>query len=199
MALSKRQNEIVDAALHLTAVYGIQHLTLKNLSNQIGISEPALYRHFRSKSEIVSAMIERFESGCPLECGSALSGFSAVRAFVSARLQQIDATPDLARVMFAEELFMADPDFSAKLMTMMHKHKSELALHFTEAIKAGELPSGIALDTLFRLVMGPIRLLVKQWGMTCEAFDLQKKGNELLDTLESLFKRSVIVNEKENH
>lgn len=193
MELSKRQNEIVDAALHLTATRGIQHLTLKNLSEVIGISEPGLYRHFRSKSEIIAAMIGRFESGVSSE-GSAVRGFRAIRGFVEGRLRQVESTPDLARVMFAEELFLDDPEFSAKLLMMMHKHRSELSRRFAEAVEDGEIPAGLPQDTLFRIVMGPIRLLVKQWGMTGGAFDIWKKGQELLDTLESLFKRR-----NENH
>ncbi len=193
MELSKRQNEIVDAALHLTATRGIQHLTLKNLSEVIGISEPGLYRHFRSKSEIIAAMIGRFESGVSSE-GSGVRGFRAIRGFVEGRLRQVESTPDLARVMFAEELFLDDPEFSAKLMMMMHKHRSELSRRFAEAVEDGEIPAGLPQDALFRIVMGPIRLLVKQWGMTGGAFDIWKKGQELLDTLESLFKRR-----NENH
>ncbi len=188
MELSKRQNEIVDAALHLTATRGIQHLTLKNLSAVIGISEPGLYRHFRSKSEIISAMIGRFEKAVPVEGAAGVRGFRGIRGFVEGRLKQVEATPDLARVMFAEELFLDDPEFSTKMMAMMHKHRSELSRRFAEAVEDGEIPAGLPQDALFRIVMGPIRLLVKQWGMTGGAFDLWKKGQELLDTLENLFK-----------
>ncbi len=91
--------------------------------------------------------------------------------------------------MFAEELFLDDPEFSTKLMAMMHKHRNELSQRFSEAVEDGEIPAGLPQDALFRIVMGPIRLLVKQWGMTGGAFDLWKKGQELLDTLESLFKK----------
>ena len=61
MSLTKRQSEIIDAALKLTAEGGIQNLTIKNLGNALGITEPAIYRHFRSKSEIVRTMIGRFD------------------------------------------------------------------------------------------------------------------------------------------
>jgi hypothetical protein len=35
--------------------------------------------------------------------------------------------------------------------------------------------------------------------MTCEAFNLQKKGQELLAALELLFKRSTSEHETQNH
>ena len=61
MKLTKRQNEIIDTALNLTASGGIQNLTIKNLADALGITEPAIYRHFKNKSEIVKTMIARFD------------------------------------------------------------------------------------------------------------------------------------------
>ena len=43
----------MESALGLIAEKGIQGLTIKNLSKKIGISEPAIYRHFDSKSSIL--------------------------------------------------------------------------------------------------------------------------------------------------
>ena len=59
--LTARQNEIVEAALRLTAEGGLGNLTIRNLGEALGISEPAIYRHFRNKSEIVRSTIERFD------------------------------------------------------------------------------------------------------------------------------------------
>ena len=63
MRLTVRQNQIIDAALQLTSAGGIQNLTIKNVSSRLGITEPAIYRHFAGKSEIVKALIESFDGG----------------------------------------------------------------------------------------------------------------------------------------
>lgn len=193
--MTTRQKEIIDAALRLTAEGGIQNLTVKNLSAAIGVTEPALYRHFRNKAEIVKAMIGRFDAELPVE-KLELSGWAAIAAFVRGRFEQVVRTPELARVMFAEELFLDEPEFSEQLTGMMHRHKTSLAKYFAEAVAAGEIRSGIAPDILFRLVIGPVRLLVKQWGMTRGAFDLRVKGDELLVTLHQLLKGE---NHETNH
>ena len=56
----------------------------------------------------------------------------------------------------------------------------------TEAIEADEIRDDIPLDTLFRLVIGPLRLLIKQWGLSNGAFDLQEKCHELQESLKKL-------------
>lgn len=46
---TERQQEIIDVALKLINNKGIQGLTMKYRSRDIGISEPAIYRHFETQ------------------------------------------------------------------------------------------------------------------------------------------------------
>ena len=43
------------------------------------------------------------------------------------------------------------------------------------------------MDTLFRMVLGPLRLLIKQWGMSHGAFDLRKELKKLLKSMKAVF------------
>ena len=58
---TKRQQQIVETAIGLIAHKGIQNLTIKNLALQIGISEPALHRHFKNKLEIMKSILKYFQ------------------------------------------------------------------------------------------------------------------------------------------
>ncbi len=58
---TERQQQIVEIAIKLIADKGIQNLTTKNLAKEIGISEPAIYRHFSNKLEILKAVITNFQ------------------------------------------------------------------------------------------------------------------------------------------
>ncbi len=184
--LTKRQNEIVDAALELTAQGGIQNLTVKRLAEVLGISEPAIYRHFRNKAEILSALIDRFDTAVVPDAEQ--PGVAGIMAFARGRFAQVAATPSLARVMFAEELFMDDPELSSRLLELMHRHKDALARCFDEGRSRGEIRRELTDDVLFRLVFGPVRLLVKQWGATRGAFDLQREGENLLAALQVMLR-----------
>ena len=56
--MTKRQEEITKEAIKLISEKGIQGLTIKNLSKRIGISEPAIYRHFEGKTDILLKLLE---------------------------------------------------------------------------------------------------------------------------------------------
>jgi len=187
MELTKRQNEIVDAAVRLIAEKGIQELTVKNLAGRIKVSEPALYRHFTNKTDIVRALISRFSALATGEDDSGgLRGFAAIRAFVSSRTEILLQEPALSRVMFCEEFFYSDPEFSGQMQQTMQRHRSWIEARLKEGIADGAIRGDLPADVLFRLVMGPVRLLFKQWGMNGMKFDLRAACEEQLSVLENL-------------
>jgi AcrR family transcriptional regulator len=51
MELTVRQKDILKAAIAIIANQGYEKLTIKNLATKIGVTEAALYRHFKSKRE----------------------------------------------------------------------------------------------------------------------------------------------------
>ena len=55
----ERKNEILDAAEHLFGGKGFDSTSTTDILNEIGIARGTLYYHFKSKEEILDAMIER--------------------------------------------------------------------------------------------------------------------------------------------
>lgn len=187
MELTKRQNEIIDASVRLIARRGIPEFTIKNLAAEIGVTEPALYRHFPNKAEIVRTMIARFGEEIPTG-RSRKKGVSAIRAFFDAHVGRLLAEPALAKVMFCEEYFISDPDFSEQMAAMMHRHKEWMEARLVEGIGSGHIRSDIPSGTLFHMTVGPMRMLFKQWGMSGMKFDLRTECGRQLDALELLLK-----------
>ncbi len=50
--------EIIEASGRILASRGISALTIKNLASEIGFVESALYRHFKSKEDIIVLLIK---------------------------------------------------------------------------------------------------------------------------------------------
>ena len=55
----ERKNEILDAAERLFGEKGFDSTSTTDILNEIGIARGTLYYHFKSKEEILDAMIER--------------------------------------------------------------------------------------------------------------------------------------------
>ncbi len=189
MDLTERQQEIVQAALVLTSEGGIQNLTIRNLADKLGFTEPAIYRHFKNKSEIVMTMIKSFETHGTEKLELVQDeGILGIERFVKSRFELVVGNPPLAKVLFSEELFMDESEYSQLLMDMMHTHKSYLMEMLLKAQKDADIRKDVEADMLFRFIMGPVRLLVKQWSLTNNGFDLIKKGDLLWETLTKVLK-----------
>jgi len=187
MELTQRQMDIVKAAITIIANKGYEKLTTKNLAAEIGVTEAALYRHFKSKRELVIMVLCYFEflscqviaeiktNHCkPLDC---------IRHFVLNRYDLFSANPDLAKVMFSEELFKNDPDFIGQYQSIMHIHRGEVVGFVQAAQSEGIIDSRLDPNQLFRIIVGSMRLIVSQWNMSNCGFSLQAEGKALLETI----------------
>ncbi len=182
MALTGRQQEITGAALQLIAEAGIQNLTIRNLAKAVGVTEAAVYRHFAGKNEIIRALILRFEE--TVQWQKELRGWEAIRGFAMNRIALILDNPPLAHVFFSEEIFQDDEEARKILQDTLLRHRKALEERFQEAKADGKLRRDVPIDALPCIVYGPVRLLIKQWGLSGHAFDLKQRCRQLLDTLE---------------
>jgi AcrR family transcriptional regulator len=183
MKLKGRQQEIIDVSIGLIADFGIQRLTIKNIAGKLGITEPAIYRHFESKFDILYALLDSFEemSSDVLRKTAAkkLSPPAKLEAFIFDRLSRMSANPKLAKVMFAEELFQDDERLAGKMMKIMHEHKDIIQAIINEGRADGSIRTDIDSNTLFRIIFGPVRLLIKQWTLSGFRFELKEEGRKL--------------------
>ena len=187
MELSKRQKEIIEAAICLIARNGIEGLTTKALSTAVGISEPALYRHFSNKAEIIRAMITDFDGDIEI-LKNTQSGWQFIKAFFAHRIEQVRTKPALANIIYSEELFIHNSDYAGLMKEMMHNHRNMIMENIVIASGNGSIRNDIAPEMVFRMLAGSLRLLIKQYGMSGNAFDLYSESTMLFNTWDMLFK-----------
>lgn len=193
MTLTKRQKEIIDVSIALIADKGIQSLTIKNISQTIGISEPAIYRHFQNKFEIVMTILESFELIASDVLASdeikSLKPLDKIEHFLMDRYERCAANPKLAKVMFGEENFQSDERLAKKVLSIMHSHRSEIEKVLIAGQEQGCIRNDIELKSLFRIIFGPMRLLIKQWCLSGCRFKLVEEGKNLWEAEKKLISR----------
>lgn len=187
MEMTKRQMEIVQAAIALIAQDGYEKLTTKNLAAALGVSDASLYRHFDSKKDLLKMILCYFENiSCEVISridSQELSPLDKIRSFVQNRYQMFKEDPDLAMVMFSEELFKNDHSFEEQLLSIMHIHRDQIMGYVMQGQKIGQIRADISPMHIFRMVVGSMRILVTQWNLSKNAFDLELEGISLLDTI----------------
>ena len=189
-SLSKRQTEIIDAAIKLIGEGGIQALTIKNLSSEIGVAEAAIYRHFQSKTEVLSTLLDYMGHimGSNHERIVAMQGsaIEKLKKMITGQMKLFAENPPYAMVILSDGLYKNEKNLHDKIFQIMQKAKSTFINIIEEGQKAGEIRNDVTSDQIAFVIMGSVRLKVNQWSMSYFSFDLQKRGNVLFNTIKTL-------------
>ena len=186
---SERQQQIIETAIKLIAEKGIQNLTTKNLSKEIGISEPALYRHFDNKSDILKGVIEYFRikmQPAIKKLNRSVNSLNKIESFILEHLKIISENPNFAKVIFSEANFQNEEILIIKMNNMMKQSHKILEIVVQTGQSKNEIRTDISSLSIIRMIIGSMRLLVTQWSMSGMIFNLETEGEQLCTDMKKL-------------
>lgn len=108
---NERRNEILDAAEKLFGVKGYDKSTINDILETVGIAKGTFYYYFKSKEEVLDAIIER------------------VSEIVVTRAEKIASNPDLPPAMKIFQIFLSmrvESEVDTELMEELHKPENAL-------------------------------------------------------------------------
>lgn len=189
-ALTPRQAEIVAVATELIAEMGIQQLTMKKVAQRLGFSEPAIYRHFDSKADVLLAIVSGFRiyGAELLEEVVALQApaLDKVKALFSGFIGRFVEHPEITAVIFAEEIFQDDERLATSVREIMTNNHRLLLRIIRGGQRADEIRKDVSAEALLVVIMGAFRLKVTSWRLSNHEFDLNKAGRELWKALATI-------------
>jgi len=176
MELTKRQNEIINASIDLIATNGIQNFTMKALSKDIGISEPAIYRHFDNKLAILLTILntidddmQSFEIKNTIAKNGTLDDVNKMLQF---QMECFVKKPSLASILFSEEIFQNDLQLSKKVVSIMNNRSLLIEKVITREQEKKVVRSDIDAKVLTNIILGTVRLVVNKWKLAGSKTDL---------------------------
>ncbi|NLG16662.1 MAG: TetR/AcrR family transcriptional regulator [Fibrobacter sp.] len=180
--LSSRQNDIVDAAIDIIGENGIQGLTIKRLAQEVGVTEPALYRHFDSKREIVIAVLRHFKDLFQTVFEDAVStgktGINLIEEVYRHHFEMFSRRPSIAAVLLSTEFFREEKQVSQQILNILDSMESAI-IKAVGSVSTEEIRNDISSKDIALLVMGSMRLLVTRWWLSGLSFNIQKEGKAL--------------------
>ena len=165
----ERQQEIVQAVLDLIAAEGTQGLTMGRIAARIGISEAALYRHFRGKLDImhatVSSAFDRVAEELLREAGNDGGAMERLHRVFMAHLRFIEDHPGVARILFSEEVHFNAPELQRELNARIGRLLRFIGGIIAAGVKNGELSSEVDIDAAAALYLGLIQTQLILWSV----------------------------------
>ena len=192
LKITKRQLEIIKAAGKILTKSGASGLTIKKLANEMQFSEGALYRHFKSKDEIMVSMLKFLAADMDERIAAAIKDeLSPVENFVAIFESQFNffqKNPHFAVSVFTDGLMEESGNINLAIKKIMAvKYKYLLAI-ISAGQKQGQFIESIDSKQLIHIVMGTFRLIMFKWRIGGFTYDIKIKGNETIQSLLTLMR-----------
>ncbi len=192
MEIKKRQLEIIEAAGEILTESGLAGLTTKNLAAKIGFGESALYRHFKSREEIILTMLQYLAADMDKRLTACVANLEdpveKLKAVFNNQFDFFQKHPHFLVAVFSEGLLEESKKINAAIMQIMATKRK----HLLPIIKQGQLEglfeTSASAEDLMHIIMGSFRLHMLQWRMTDFSFDVKQKGNKLMGSILALIK-----------
>jgi AcrR family transcriptional regulator len=187
----ERRAQLAELTLAIIAEKGLRRFTIAELAAAAGIAEGTIFRHFRSKKEIVESAISRMEQvlfqNFPPR---AQDPIERLGVFFKQRLELVSSNPNIAALVFSNQLLHASGEAGGARVLQMRSRSREFVMScLREAEKKGVLKKGFSPQHLFFVVHGSLASMVSALLNRQEMVTEVPKPKQLWDTLEKLIRR----------
>ena len=181
---SNRKEDILDQALELIIENGLSELTMSKVAGRMGFTEPAMYRHFRNKQDLVLSMIRRL-SGCfeeifqQFDLGDPPDIF--LPRYFEALLSHLENVRGVTLLFLSESAFNRDPAIREELLEMFRGQIGRITTYLERAAARDEIRPAVDPAAAALVFMGTVQALTTGFLLSSGMAGSRKLGRPALD------------------
>lgn len=187
-----RKAEIVATTLRLADELGPDRLTTQAVADAVGLTQPAIFRHFSSKQVLWLAVADTIAEGMAAawerDLASKTDPLERLVALVLVQFRQIEANPAIPAILHSRELQTENADLRQRFGTLMKRFQSQLRSELTQAREIGQIRSDLAPEDGAVLLISLIQGMAIRWSLGNRAFALADEGARVLDAQIAMFR-----------
>jgi AcrR family transcriptional regulator len=164
-----RKEKIIITAIDLLDESGIQGLTTKEIANRQGISEPAVYKQFDGKKDIVLNILDRFavfdEFIKNTILDNKMSPKASIDFYFNSYLEYYENYPQITTVLFSFDVYRYQEDTNEKMKNILQDRLNFLSDLISKGQETGELERDLESRELAERALGIIWSYVFNWKL----------------------------------
>ena len=175
----KRKDKILISAMQLLGEEGITGITMKNIASKQNISEPALYKQYKNKNEIIFQMVKEYEvydkQIQETVTQSSLRGKEAVMFYIERYAELYENYYQLTTITLSMDLYFYNLETKHIKNQIRCTRSVYLKNLIEEYLVADEVGNKLDADTISTCIEGIILKEIYDWRYEGRTYSLKEK------------------------
>jgi AcrR family transcriptional regulator len=167
----ERKQQIVQGVLQLVADRGVDAVSTQLIADTIGFTQGAVFRHFSTKEQVWSAVMDWLEDQLASIWFKARSlredqmGIPVLKRIFLGHIQLIERYPGLAKVIMSHHIRHQFPVLQKRFAALYRRYESEVRNAINAGVRNGKLPESIDRNAAITLFFCAIQGLAFQFSI----------------------------------
>ncbi|MDD2305767.1 MAG: TetR/AcrR family transcriptional regulator [Prolixibacteraceae bacterium] len=153
-----RQEQIKQAVIDIISTHGIKNLSIKNLAERIGMSEGSIFRHFKSKNDIIISIFNDIQDNFIGELGRIARSDEEpsirLNKYLSATIEYHTENKGINMLLFSEASYKNNPELKKRLQQIFQDQKQFVMEIITDGIRTGIWDKNVVVENVALIYMG---------------------------------------------
>lgn len=191
--ISNRQLEIIEVSGKILIEKGIKGLTTKTVASEMNFSESAIYRHFKSKEEILVALLSLLKQNMNKRLTSEIkpqnTSAENFKAVFTSQFNYFNKNPHFVVAVLSDGLLDESEEIRTIILQLMQNKMQLLAQILEQGKQTNEFTSEISTEDLLPIILGSFRFQMLKWKLSNFQYDITTEGNKTIDNLLALIQK----------
>jgi len=177
-----RREQIAEAALALVASQGLRRLSIAAVARRVGLVPSGIYRHFKSKDEMLAAALDLLEKRL-------LDNVRAARQKTADPLEQLEGILKrhvrliregraIPRIVFSDDVHSGHPQRKQRAQRILERYLEQIGECVREGQRQGRIRPDLSPETVGMLFFGLIVPAVIRWHLSDGGFDVTRHAKQ---------------------
>jgi AcrR family transcriptional regulator len=181
----ERKAQIVAEVLRLADEIGPDRLSTTDVARAVGVSQPAIFRHFPTKDAlwlaVAEAIADRLQRAWAEAEAGATGPHARLKALIGAQLSAISETPALPSILFSRELQVDNQALREVFRGLLGAFQGRLVAVIGDLQTAGDLKHDVSPEDVAILLTSLVQGIAIRWTLGARGFALVPEGLRLFD------------------
>ena len=186
-----RRSQIVNAAIHLITTKGMEFVTIDAIADEVGLTEGALYRHFTSKRQILTSVIDEIERNLLQTVETAKqhgsNSLQSLEFILEYHLSDVESRRAASFIIISEAIGFDGIGLSPRVSLMLTRYLQFLEQCIREGIEDCTIRPEVDVNAAATTFLGMIQSTATMWALKDHSTKLAARRKHMWD----IYKRGI--------